>query len=215
MINFGSRKHNKVVVATCNLNQWALDFDGNLSRTMASIAEAKRQGARLRVGPELELCGYSCEDHFREIDTYIHSAQSLAYIIKSNITNNIICDIGCPIMHNGVRYNCRIYCLNNKILLIRPKTSLANDGNYHETRFFASWKGNINQLTNHILCDELREVTGQISVPFGIGIIQTEETKIASEICEELWVTNSPHIQLSLLGVEIFTNGSGSHHELR
>jgi predicted amidohydrolase len=43
------------VVATCNLNQWALDFDGNLERIQRSIAEAKRLGARYRLGPELEV----------------------------------------------------------------------------------------------------------------------------------------------------------------
>ena len=31
----------KVVVAVCSLNQWALDFDGNLSRIIESIQEAK------------------------------------------------------------------------------------------------------------------------------------------------------------------------------
>jgi NAD+ synthase (glutamine-hydrolysing) len=35
-----------------------------------------------------------------------------------------------------VLYNCRIIILNGKILLIRPKLWLANDGNYREERFF-------------------------------------------------------------------------------
>jgi predicted amidohydrolase len=48
-------------LATCSLNQWALDFDGNLSRTLESCAEAARRGATYRVGPELELTGYGCE----------------------------------------------------------------------------------------------------------------------------------------------------------
>ncbi len=45
----------KVTVATCVLNQWALDFDGNCCRILESIKEAKRQGAKYRVGPELEI----------------------------------------------------------------------------------------------------------------------------------------------------------------
>ncbi len=214
-VEFGTPKPNKVIVATCNLNQWALDFDGNLARTEESIRIAKDRGARFRVGPELELCGYSCEDHFREMDTYLHSNQSLAALLKTDATDDILCDIGCPVMHDGVRYNCRIFCLNRRILLIRPKTFMANDGNYHETRFFASWKGGIGDLSSHILDDELREATGQDRVPFGVGILQTQETKIAAEICEELWVSHSPHIDLTLCGVEIFSNGSGSHHQLR
>jgi NAD+ synthase (glutamine-hydrolysing) len=48
-------------LATCSLNQWALDFDGNLARTLASCAAARARGATYRVGPELELTGYGCE----------------------------------------------------------------------------------------------------------------------------------------------------------
>jgi NAD+ synthase (glutamine-hydrolysing) len=48
-------------LATCSLNQWALDFDGNLARTLASCELACARGATYRVGPELELTGYGCE----------------------------------------------------------------------------------------------------------------------------------------------------------
>lgn len=42
-----------ITVATCSLNQWALDYDGNKERIIQSIKEAKKAGASLRVGPEL------------------------------------------------------------------------------------------------------------------------------------------------------------------
>lgn len=42
-------------LATCSLNQWALDFHGNRERILTSIRQAKEQGASLRVGPELEI----------------------------------------------------------------------------------------------------------------------------------------------------------------
>lgn len=35
----------------------------------------------------------------------------------------------------GVLYNCRVLLLDSKVLLIRPKLHLANDGNYRETRW--------------------------------------------------------------------------------
>lgn len=71
-----------VTVAACNLNQWALDFDGNLDRVLRSIRQAKAMGARYRLGPELELCGYGCEDHFLEHDTFLHCDQSLAAVLS-------------------------------------------------------------------------------------------------------------------------------------
>jgi hypothetical protein len=35
-----------------------------------------------------------------------------------------------PVIHKSVRYNCRIWILNRKIIGIRPKLFLANEGNY-------------------------------------------------------------------------------------
>ena len=120
-------------LATCALNQWALDFEGNLARVKSSISIAKKRGARYRVGPELELPGYGCEDHFLELDTTEHSWECLADLLNGDETDEIVCDVGMPVIHRGVRYNCRVFVLNRKILLIRPKLCLANDGNYRET----------------------------------------------------------------------------------
>lgn len=60
-------------MATCNLNQWAMDFDCNVKHIKESIDEAKRAGAVIRLGPELEISGYGCEDHFLELDTVTHA----------------------------------------------------------------------------------------------------------------------------------------------
>lgn len=45
----------KVTVAVSTLNQWALDFEGNHSRILQSIIEAREMGATYRSGPELEI----------------------------------------------------------------------------------------------------------------------------------------------------------------
>ncbi|ELT96786.1 hypothetical protein CAPTEDRAFT_205115 [Capitella teleta] len=181
----------KVTLATCALNQWAMDFDGNMHRilqkaTMISecpnfgidldmpfkmisdvtlshvaltgettefcfaitigIQEAKALGATYRLGPELEISGYGCNDHFLESDTALHCMQVLAELLASPVCTDILCDT---------------------------------------------------------------------VVPFGDGVISTNDTCLGSEICEELWNPASRHIDMSMDGVEIITNGSGSHHELR
>jgi len=53
-------------LATCNLNQWALDFDGNQKRIIESIRQAKAAGASLRVGPELEITGEYSDSQIRD-----------------------------------------------------------------------------------------------------------------------------------------------------
>ncbi|XP_069865777.1 glutamine-dependent NAD(+) synthetase isoform X2 [Dipodomys merriami] len=119
-----------------------------------------------------------------------------------------------PVMHRNVRYNCRVIFLNRRILLIRPKTALANQANYRELRWFTPWARS-RQTEEHFLPRMLQDVTNQDTVPFGDAVLATWDTCIGSEICEELWTPHSPHIDMGLDGVEIFTNASGSHHVLR
>lgn len=111
-------------------------------------------------------------------------------------------------------YNCRVFYLDGKILLIRPKTVLADDDNYRERRYFTAWS-KAKTLEDHILPKFIQECTGQYTVPFGDGVIQTLDAAIGTELCEELWTPLSSHLGLALDGVEIISNASGSHHQLR
>lgn len=203
-----------ITVSTCSLNQWALDFDGNRDRILASIQLAKSAGSRLRVGPELEIPGYGCFDHFLEPDTVLHSWQVLAEILSSDATLGILCDVGMPVLHRSTLYNCRMLLLDGKILHIRPKMWLANDGNYREMRYFTPWTRR-NHTDSFTLPRIVAEITGQEEVPFGDAVVKTRDTVLGVELCEELFTPNSPHIMQGLSGVEIFTNSSASHHELR
>ncbi|XP_077613491.1 glutamine-dependent NAD(+) synthetase [Crocuta crocuta] len=178
------------------------------------IEIAKCKGARYRLGPELEICGYGCWDHYYESDTLLHSLQVLAALLESPVTQDIICDVGMPVMHRNVRYNCRVIFLNRRILLIRPKMALANEGNYRELRWFTPWS-RTRQTEEYFLPRMLQDLTEQETVPFGDAVLATWDTCIGSEICEELWTPRSPHVDMGLDGVEIFTNASGSHHVLR
>ncbi|GJE90327.1 glutamine-dependent NAD(+) synthetase [Phanerochaete sordida] len=202
-----------ITVAT-SLNQWALDFEGNLERILESIRIAKERGATMRVGPELEITGYGCLDHFLEGDTVLHSWEVLAKILEAPETEGILCDIGMPVVHKNVIYNCRVIIYDRKIIHIRPKMWLANNGNYRELRYFTPWMKH-RQVEDHYLPRIIARATGQTKVPFGDAVVSTMDTCIGVELCEELFTPASPHILMGLDGVEIFTNSSGSHHELR
>ncbi|KAF2749564.1 NAD+ synthetase [Sporormia fimetaria CBS 119925] len=200
-------------LATCSLNQWALDFDGNLARIKQSIQEAKKQGCTLRVGPELEICGYGCLDHFLEEDIYTHSWEKLLDLLSDETCHGILIDVGMPIQHKNNRYNCRVIALDGKILLIRPKLFLANDGNYREMRYFIPWRPKL--VEDFYLPEPLARLQGSPTVRIGDAVIQTNDTCLGAETCEELFTPRAPHVEMSLDGVEIFTNSSGSHHSLR
>ena len=218
---------NIITVSTCTLNQWSLDFDGNLERIYESCVQAKNAGATYRLGPELEVCGYGCEDHFYELDTIQHCWESLFELIYNRgVTDDgLLCDFGMPVLHNGVRYNCRILVCNRQILLIRPKIALADNGNYRESRWFTAYNGsNKTENETFLLPTEFhnapsidgKEQGGQRTCPFGLSFIQSNDNvKLGCESCEELWTPKSTHIDMALNGVDIIGNGSGSHHELR
>ncbi|KAH9718270.1 glutamine-dependent NAD(+) synthetase [Citrus sinensis] len=210
-------------VATCNLNQWAMDFDCNMKNIKESIARAKEAGAVIRLGPELEITGYGCEDHFLELDTITHAWECLKDLLLGDWTDGILCSFGMPVINGSERYNCQVLCLNRKIIMIRPKLWLANDGNYRELRWFTAWKQK-DQLEDFLLPHEISEALCQKSIPFGYGFIQFLDTifyiytlirAVAVEVCEELFTPIPPHADLALNGVEVFMNASGSHHQLR
>eukprot|EP00917_Polyrhabdina_sp_WS-2016_P031471 GHVP01067142.1.p1 GENE.GHVP01067142.1~~GHVP01067142.1.p1 ORF type:complete len:668 (+),score=96.76 GHVP01067142.1:31-2004(+) len=202
-----------VIVSACSLNQWALDFEGNLVRILESLRIARENGASIRSGPELEICGYGCEDHFYETDTVRHSWEVLHSILESKATEGILCDFGMPVYHRTALYNCRVLVFNSQILLIRPKAILANSGVYRESRYFAMWKRG-NALEEFLLPLEIQILTSKTTVPFGLGVLQFLDVSIGLELCEELWAPESPHTRLALDGVDIILNGSGSYHQL-
>lgn len=207
-----------VTVAACTLNQWALDFTGNVERVLKSCQMAKQAGATYRLGPELELSGYGCEDHFLEADTFAHCWESLVELVERGATDALLCDFGMPVLYSGIRYNCRVLCHNRKILLVRPKVALADSGNYRESRYFTAYRNTDdgNETEPLLLPQLVQTKLGQRTVPFGLSYLRTSDgVTIGCESCEELWTPLATHIDLALRGVEIIANGSGSHHELR
>ena len=232
-------------LATAALDQWALDFDGNAERTLRSAEQAKEAGATYRVsererwwrkrrrrstkradlrspllsfpfqlGPELELTGYGCEDHFLEPDTEAGAWTALARVLSRGASDGLLLDVGGLATHAGARYNVRVFCLNRRVLLVRPKCALADDGNYRESRYFSAWRLE-REVERYRLPQVMVDLTGQTDAPFGHAILQLADAALAAEACEELFTPSPPHAALALTGVDVGTNGSGSHHQLR
>jgi NAD+ synthase (glutamine-hydrolysing) len=90
---------------------------------------------------------------------------------------------------------------------------LAGGNNYREARWFAPWSKP--DLERFVLNDQIRSIVGQKDVLIGNAIVQCNDTSIGVEMCEEIWMPRNLHVDYGLDGVEIVSNGSGSHHELR
>ncbi len=109
----------------------------------------------------------------------MHSWEVLAKILGSEEATGILCDIGMlvtdislhilrsfillirPVVHKNVIYNCRVIIYNQKILMIRPKMWMANNGNYRELRYFTPWMKH-REVEDHYLPRIIQSVTGQV-----------------------------------------------------
>ena len=81
-------------------------------------------------------------------------------------------------------------------------------------RYFTSW-GRPGHTEQFYLPRMIQTIVGKKMTMIGDAVISCRDTVVGCETCEELFTPNAPHVQMSLDGVEIFTNSSGSHHELR
>lgn len=200
-----------ITIATCNLNQWAMNFSGNYTRILAAIIEAKLLGVMFLLTSELSLSGYGCEDHFMEANTFQQCIDSLAKLLRE-APRDICYVVGMPWIFRGVRYNVNVVCLNGQIILIRPKMYMANDGNYRELRWFTPWSSSRGVMTAE-LPPEFSAT--QTTAPFGHAIISFKGITFGIEACEELFTPQPPHIELAMNGCDVIVNSSGSHHQLR
>ena len=153
-----------------------------------------------------------------------HAWESLIALLERGATDDMLCDFGMPVVHHGARYNCRVLALNRKILLVRPKVALADNGNYRyrESRWFTAYQPVQPSAAAHhdtiVLPRAFQEKFQQHTAPFGIQshkFLHDNGSSIGCESCEELWTPDATHIALALQGVDLVGNGSGSHHELR
>ena len=73
-----------------------------------------------------------------------------------------------------------------KVVMIRPKLTMCDDGNYRETRWFTAWTMR-QEIEDYCLPRMITDLSGQTTVPFGDGVIALRDTVLGYEICEELW----------------------------
>lgn len=200
-------------IATTNFHAFQSDERNNSIRIVNALRAALAEGIKKITFPELCVSGYSVKDGFLYQDRYDMSCIGLAHILKE-APRDIYYTVGMPYKYGGSLYNCTIDCLNGKIILIRPKIDLANDGNHSELRWFARW--NIaNKAQYTVLPEILRDQTGQSTVPIGHAIIKFKcGTTEGKETCEELWTGCKPHCKLAEQHCDIVSNSSASHYQI-
>lgn len=52
-------------------------------------------------------------------------------LLVSGITNGIVVEVGCPVLHKSSLYNGTVIMYNSKVIAIRVKMHLADGSNYY------------------------------------------------------------------------------------
>ncbi len=186
-------------IATSNVNQTPLDWNGNLERLLLCISDAKNEKARLLCLPELSITGYGCEDQFLAPSTTEQALDSLKKLIP--LTKGIAVAVGLPLRHQNAIYNTVAMIADGDLLGFYAKQNLAGDGIHYEPRWFRPWPKNVSLEVN---------VLGK-TVPLGDILFDIGDVRIGFEVCEDAWVADRPGRRYAEYGVDIILNPSASH----
>lgn len=183
------------------------DCEYNADKIIALTAEAKMQGVKVLVFPELCVTGYCCHDLFYQPALLSGALEQLSRIIKSTGGSDMLAAVGCPVVFHGELYNCAVIIQNGEILGVIPKKFLPNYNEFYEARQFTSGTEGEFDI----------ELFGK-SVPFGLNMVfdctTIPELVFAAEICEDLWSPNPPSIELALGGATVIANLSASNETI-
>lgn len=180
------------------------DCESNANNIITQINEAYSKGAVLVNFPELCVTGYTCSDLFLQ-KTLIDSAENaVKKIMDETKALEIIAIVGVPVPVRHSLYNCAVVIYKGEILGIVPKVNIPDYAEYNEMRYFSSGKA-LNENITYAECE---------NIPFSDNIIfeckSMPELCFGVEVCEDLWVAQSPSVNLALSGATIICNNSAS-----
>ncbi len=169
------------------------------------IENAFVNGAHVLVLPELCVSAYTCGDLFLTDSLIRRSEEAVAKIVRETTESKILTFIGAPVRVNDKLYNCAIAIISGKILGITPKQNIPGYSEFYETRHFTPGTPDVNGEISY---------AGQ-TVPFGTDLIYTcndnPYLRVGAEICEDLWVADSPSNRLAAMGATVIANLSASN----
>ena len=191
-------------VATITPMVRVADVEFNTKEICNCIDEALAKKIKLLVFPELCITGYSCQDLFFQNQLLQRALEGLQKIVKHSQGADALIFVGLPLAIEGKLYNVAAAICNGQILGIVPKTYLPGYNEFYETRHFHSGR----DLNTMIRIGEM-EVRACTDIIFECR--QMPSLRVSSELCEDLWVPESPSIRHCKAGATVIVNLSASN----
>ncbi|MBQ8297969.1 MAG: NAD(+) synthase [Ruminococcus sp.] len=179
------------------------DCDYNTDKIIEMTKEAHSRGVKIVCFPELSVTGYTCGDLFFQEALGTSAENSLIRIVSETAELEIVSIVGLPLSFMNKIYNCAAVIFKGKILGIVPKENIPNYSEFYEARHFASGKG----------IDSSTFINGDY-VTFGVNQVfecpDLPGLSFGIEICEDLWVADTPSVRHAQNGAVIIFNLSAS-----
>lgn len=176
----------------------------NAKQIGKEIEEAVRRGAKLIVFPELCLTGYTCGDLFLQEVLLTEAMEALAEVKAATEDSDALVFVGLPLVRQHKLYNVAAVLQDGEILAFIPKRNIPSYAEFYETRHFVP--GN---LEPEPFLYEDKEI------PFGADILFCVDAvrglTVGCEICEDIWVPESPAAAHTLAGATVIVNLSASN----
>ena len=181
------------------------DTESNAESIAALAKEAWEGGARLVVFPELCITGYTCSDLFFQDALQKGALSALKRIADETKRVGAVIAVGLPLSDGVSLFNCQAILHGGNVLALVKKSFIPSYAEFYERRHFSPGAGGANGAIR---------LFGE-DVPFGTGFIFRDRNNplvsLGFEICEDLWVPDSPSTRLALSGALVIANSSASN----
>jgi len=181
------------------------DCEFNANEIINLAKKAAANDVKIALFPELCITGYTCADLFFQQALRNAAIESLSKIANELSSIDIVAIVGLPLTDDsGKLFNVAAVICHGEILGLVPKTNLPNYNEFYEKRLFTPFDGRSREIT---LLNK--------QIPFASNLIFANslhpEVRFAIEICEDVWVSNSPSIHHSAAGANAIFNLSASN----
>ncbi len=194
----------KVCAATPEIR--VADVKYNTENIIKAIKESAENGSQLTVFPELCVCGYTCGDLFNQPALIKACEKAIVEIAKATEGIKTLVFVGAPLENAGRLYNCAVVISDGSILGVVPKSYIPNYGEFYEKRHFSILPDNDGVFYFDIAGERFPFGGDQIFISTA-----NPDFTVACEICEDLWVPDSPSVRLTKAGANIIVNLSCSN----
>ncbi len=190
------------------------DPRANAEEVIAAAQRCSDDYVAVAVFPEATLTGYSIDDLVFSETLLATVRDSIDSLLAATADFFPILVFGAPLELGGRLYNCAVTAHRGRILGITPKLHLPAYGEFYEKRYFATldsmedarfvtWNGGLN----------FTSADDPDALPFGSFQVEVEDVpgfRLATEICEDVWVPIPPSSVAALQGATVIANLSAS-----